>query len=216
MNSFSLRSVLRSRRSAFVCAILCVTHLLPWSWASGQDTRAALDVDRLRAAVEEARQSPFYGPETPVVSTTGVALGYLAPVPVTSPARAAQAAEGDSTFSTGRVLLMSFGAAALSDVVAFYFGLCAAYGGGGGCLDSDALSLVGAITTPVLGTAAGARLGGAPFLPALAGSAAGFGLVLLQFAMGAFVDPDDSFVLFVALPAVLQAGITTLIVSAFG
>lgn len=110
---------------------------------------------------------------------------------------------------------MSFGAAALSDVVAFYFGLCAAYGGGGGCLDSDALSLVGAITTPVLGTAAGARLAGAPFLPALAGSAAGFGLVLLQFAAGAFVDPDNSFVLFIAFPAVLQAGITTLIVSAF-
>ena len=214
MASFSPGCALWLRRSAFACATLPAIHLLP-SWASGQNARPPLDVDRLGAAIEEVRHSPLYGPESSAIPAASVALGHLTPAPVTSPTWATQAAESDSTFSTGRVLLMSFGAAALSDVVAFYFGLCAAYGGGGGCLDSDALSLVGAITTPVLGTAAGARLAGAPFLPALAGSAAGFGLVLLQFAAGAFVDPDNSFVLFIAFPAVLQAGITTLIVSAF-
>lgn len=71
------------------------------------------------------------------------------------------------------------------------------------------------MTVPVLGTAAGAKLGGARFLPALAGSAAGFGVVVLQFATGAIVDPDDSFTLFIAIPSFIQAGITTLIVSAF-
>ena len=133
MASFSLGPVLRSWRSAFVCAVLCVVHLLPWSWASGQDARPPLGVNRLSTAVEQVRQSPFYGQETSLVPPTGVALGHSGRVPVTSPAWATQAAESDSTFSTGRVLLMSFGAAALSDVVAFYFGLCAAYGGGGGC-----------------------------------------------------------------------------------
>ena len=71
------------------------------------------------------------------------------------------------------------------------------------------------MTVPVVGTAAGAKLGGARFLPALAGSALGFGVVVLQFAMGAIVDPDDSFTLFIAIPSVIQPGLTTLIASGF-
>ncbi len=213
MASFSLGPVLRSWRSAFVCAVLCVVHLLPWSWASGQDARAPLDVDRLSAAIEEVQRSPFYGPRSSAIPAASVALGYLTPVPVKSPAWVTQAAESDSTFSTGRVLLMSWGAAALSDVAGFYFGICA--DGGSGCVIEGGFGVLAMMTVPVLGTAAGAKLAGAPFLPALAGSAAGLGVVVLQMAMGAIVDPDDSFALFIAIPSFMQAGITTLVVSAF-
>ena len=77
------------------------------------------------------------------------------------------------------------------------------------------VGVLAGMTVPVLGAAGGAALGGARFLPALAGSAAGFGVVILQFATGAIVDPDDNFVLFIAIPSFIQAGVTTLIASAF-
>lgn len=125
--------------------------------------------------------------------------------------RPPQTAASDSTFSAARVFLLSWGAAALSDVAGFYFGICA--DGGGGCVLEGGAGVLAMMTVPVLGTAAGARLGGARFLPALAGSAVGLGVVILQFATGAFVDPDDSFTLFIAIPSVIQAGITTLIAS---
>jgi hypothetical protein len=69
-----------------------------------------------------------------------------------------------------------------------------------------------AIATPVLGTAGGATLAGARFLPALAGSATGFGVALLHFVRP-IVDPNDNFVLYIAIPSIVQAGITTLIAS---
>ena len=44
---------------------------------------------------------------------------------------------------------------------------------------------------------------------------AGLGVALLPFAAGAVVDPDDSFVLFIAIPSVIQAAVTTLVVSGY-
>ena len=72
-----------------------------------------------------------------------------------------------------------------------------------------------AFATPILGTAFGATLGGARFLPSLAGSAVGLGVVLGMFATGLVVDPDDNFLAFITIPATVQAGITTWIASAF-
>ena len=109
------------------------------------------------------------------------------------------------------MFLVSWGAAALSDIAGVYFTLCS--GGGSGCALKGGVGVLAGMTVPVLGTAGGAALGGARFLPALAGSAAGFGVVLLQFATGAIVDPNDSFLLFIAIPSFIQAGITTLIAS---
>lgn len=69
----------------------------------------------------------------------------------------------------------------------------------------------------ILGTDFGAKLGGAPFLPSLGGSALGLGVGRL-WAVNVgddLYERDDDFVLFIAIPATMQAGITTLIASAF-
>ncbi len=171
----------------------------------------------LSAAVEEVRRSPFHVPESILGISGGPALGpgLLTPfqTPLESTGRPTRPAASDSTFSTIRVFLVSWGAAALSDIAGVYFTLCS--GGGSGCALEGGVGVLAGMTVPVLGTAGGAALGGARFLPALAGSAAGFGMVVLQIAMGAIVDPDDSFLLFIAIPSFVQAGITTLIASGF-
>ena len=105
---------------------------------------------------------------------------------------------------------MSWGAAALSDIVGVYFLLCA--GGGGGCFAEGGAGVLAAIATPVLGTAGGATFAGARFLPALLGSVAGFGMALLHLKHP-MVDPNDNFVLWIAIPSIVQAGITTLAAS---
>ncbi len=181
--------------------------------ADGPDAPGSMP---LSAAIVGMRPSPFYtsdpfytfDPLAPLASSMSSHL--WAPFTVGSPGSAIRPTPNDSTFSTRRVFLMSFGAAALSDVLALGFALCGAYGGSG-CLDSDAIHVIGAIATPVFGTAAGAKLAGAPFLPALAGSALGSGL-----ALGALVvfDPDGNSLWFFGIPAAIQAGMTTLIVSA--
>jgi len=170
----------------------------------------------LSAAIQKMMQSPFHATASRWQLAGGPAPDLWVPPAPRAPGEqntglSPQTAASDSTFSTARVFLLSWGAAALSDVAGLYFAICTE--GGGGCVLEGGAGVFAMMTVPVLGTAAGARLGGARFLPALAGSAAGFGVVILQFATGAFVDPDDSFTLFIAIPSVIQAGITTLIAS---
>ena len=164
----------------------------------------------LSAAIADMRRSPFYTSESLVPLGSSIAGHLWAPLAVGSPGSAIRQAPNDSTLSTGRVFLMSWGAAALSDIVGVYFLLCT--GGGGGCFAEGGAGLLAAIATPVLGTAGGATLAGVRFLPALAGSAAGFGVALLHF-LHPIVDPNDNFLLYIAIPSVVQAGITTLAAS---
>ena len=206
----------RSMRPLFSGSVaLMLATLTTEAWAqSGTENADGPNVQGsmpLSAAIADMRRSPFYTSESLVPLGSSIAGHPWGPLAAGSPGSAIRWAPNDSTLSTGRVFLMSFGAAALSDVVAFGLALCWGYGGGSGCPKSDAFSLVGAIATPVFGTAAGARLAGAPFLPALAGSALGFGV-----ALGALVvfDPDEHPLLFIGIPAAIQAGMTTLIVSA--
>lgn len=209
-------------RSLFTAltVLVCVTHAAE---VRAQFVRQDAGVSEtpesmpLSAAVEQVRRSPFHAPKSLLALTGGPVLDLgLLPAfhtALESTGRRPQTAARDSTFSTIRVLLMSWGAAALSDIAGVYFTLCS--GGGSGCALEGGVGVLAGMTVPVLGTAGGATLGGARFLPALAGSAAGFGVVLLQIATGAIVDPNDSFTLFIAIPSFIQAGITTLIASGF-
>ncbi len=166
----------------------------------------------LSAAIADMRRSPFYTSESLVPLGSSMSKHLWVPLATGSFGSAIRSAPNDSTFSTGRVFLMSWGAAALSDIASFYFLICTE--GGSGCFAEGGAGVLAAIATPVLGTAGGATLAGARFLPALVGSAAGLGVALLQF-MIPIVDPDDNFVLFIAIPSVVQAGITTLVASGF-
>ena len=172
-----------------------------------QSPTAQLEIGSLSAAMEEVRRSPFYSTESSAYLGSGVSRALWVPTAHQSPGWSIQTASKDSTFSDGRVFFTALGAAVLSDVVGFYVALSSSGGSG--------ISLLPVTAIPILGTAAGAKVAGARFRPALAGSAAGFGVVLISLALGAHMDPDDSFVLFIAIPAVIQAGITTLIASGF-
>lgn len=73
-----------------------------------------------------------------------------------------------------------------------------------------------AMATPVLATAVGGKIGGAPFLPSLGGSALGFGLGVWVFvAVVENLVTSANHFLYIAVPAAIPAGITTLIASAF-
>ena len=213
-NVTSGKRLMRSVSSGSMALVLATLTTEAWAQSGAENALEshAQGSMPLSAAIADLRRSPFYTSESLVPLGNSMPRHLWAPLATGSRGSAIRSAPNDSTFSTGRVFLASFGAAALSDVVAFGFALCWAYGGGYGCPDSDAISLIGAITTPVLGTAAGARLAEAPFLPALAGSALGFGVVL--GILPAF-DPDDHAVLYFAIPSIVQAGITTLVASRF-
>lgn len=197
--------------------------VLPWDVGAQvgpepANVRAGQEPMPLSAAIRKMRQSPFHATASRWQLAGGPALDLWVPPAPRAPweqntGLSTRSAASDSTFSTGRVFLMSWGAAALSDIVGVYFLLCA--GGGSGCTLEGGAGAFASLAVPVLGTAGGATLGGARFGPALAGSAAGFGVVILQIAMDAIVDPDDSFVLFIAIPSIVQAGITTLVASRF-
>lgn len=164
----------------------------------------------LSAVIADVRRSPFYTSESSAPLGSSMSRHLWAPLATGSPGSAVRPAPKDSTFPTGRVFLMSWGAAALSDIVGVYFVLCA--GGGSGCFAEGGAAGLPAIAAPVLGTAGGAALAGARFLPALLGSAAGFGVALLHLKYP-IVDPNDNFVLWIAIPSIVQAGITTLAAS---
>ncbi len=172
------------------------------------DTRASM---LLSAAVEAARRSPFHATESSVLWASSPTLDRWLPNAGHANGWSGHGIANDTTLSNLRVFLTTWGAAAVSDYVGFLFTLNWAYSTRG----EGGLSLLAGIAAPVLGTAAGAKLAGARFGPSLLGSAAGLGVALLPFAAGAVVDPDDSFVLFIAIPSVIQAAVTTLVVSGY-
>jgi hypothetical protein len=193
---------------------LLLATLTTEAWAqSGTENADESDAQGsmpLSEAIADMRRSPFYTSDSLVPLGSSMSRHLWAPLATGSRGSAIRSAPNDSTFSTGRVFLMSWGAAALSDIVGVYFLICT--GGGDGCFAEGGPGLVAAIATPVLGTAGGAKLAGARFLPALVGSAAGFGAALLHF-LHPIVDPNDSFLLYIAIPSIVQAGITTLAAS---
>ena len=143
----------------------------------------------------------------------GVAGGPLVPIAAASRVWAAPTLSADSTISSGRVFLATLGSAVITDLAGFYFLLCGAAGGGGGCVESPGINLLGGMAIPVLGTAAGATLAGERFSWAVLGSAVGYAAALAIVVTGAGVDPNDSFALFFALPVLVHSGITTLVLS---
>ena len=193
-------------RALLVIGTVSVAVLFSTFGASGQGSPTPPETGWLSAAIEEVRLSPFHATESALYSGTlplgiGAANGLPLTMEISSPGWPVQSVAPDSSFSYGKVFVATWVAAATSNVGAFYL-----------ILGYHALP---AVATPILGTAFGATLGGARFLPSLAGSAVGLGVVLGMLATGLVVDPDDNFLAFIAIPATVQAGITTWIASAF-
>lgn len=189
------------------CGAAGVFLFLTASSVSGQQpSPAPASAGWLSAAIEEVRQSPFHAAESILysgASTLGIGAtkGWPVTMAASPPGWSIQSAARDSSFSKGRVFLAAWIAAATSDLAAVY-------------LSDHALP---AIATPILGTAVGAKVGGARFLPSLGGSALGLGLGwwLAATVLDEQVDFDQDPLVFIAITAVIQAGITTLIASAF-
>lgn len=147
-------------------------------------THAVQDGHSIGASISEARQSPFhFSPGTNahgVFTPAGSGLAPAPPVPLDTPAN-------DGLPSFGLVfpptLLMTF----LADFATYWALVCAAYGGGGGCIDSAQANLAIAVTAPVLVPALVASAFGTPFLPSLLGSALGAGAGLMMIHM---MDPN--------------------------
>ena len=170
------------------------------------DTRASMP---LSAAVEAVRRSPFHATESSVLWASSPTLDRWLPNAGHANGWSGHGIANDTTLSNLRVFLTTWGAAAVSDFVGVLLALNSVYGTTG----EGKLSLLAGIAAPVLGTAAGAKLAGAPFGPSLLGSAAGLVAAVLPFAAVVILDPNDSFVLFIAIPSVIQAAVTTLVVS---
>jgi len=187
-------AMLPSARASLVVSVVWVAALCPGVEASAQ---AALSY-----AIDEVRQSPFHQAESilylgPLPHGIGVARDL--PIPMDM-----QVVTSDSSFSHGKVFFATWIAAVTSGVAAYYLYW-------GSVFLPRGYLLVPAIAIGVLGPPIGATLGGARDLPSLGGSAVGFGVALLSLAV---VDPDDNFLAF-TIPAAIQAGVTTLIASAF-
>ena len=190
-------------RALLVVGTVSVAVLFPAFGASAQGSLGALS-----AAVEEVRQSPFHAAESILYSEAlplgiGATKGWPITMEASPPGWSIQSAARDSSFSKVRVFLAAWIAAATSDLAALY-------------LEGDNHGLA-AIATPILGTAVGAKVGGARFLPSLGGSALGLGLGWWWAAtvLDEQVDFDQDPLVFIAITAVIQAGITTLIASVF-
>lgn len=149
----------------------------------------------LSAAIREIRRSPFHLANQDTPADTRVP--------------SAQTASNDSTLSHRRVFLAALGSSALT----IFPGLVLSYGGASSRSEYTGPLILAGLAIPVFGTAAGVKLAGARFRPALAGSALGLGAgIVALVALGGIVDPNDNLVLF-AIPATVQAAVTTLIVS---
>ena len=168
--------------------------------AAGQST-ADRELQPLSAAIEEMRRSPFHRD-----NPAGVFADSRFLVSSISPVWLMQTPPADSTLSGKRMFLVTTGAAVVSDLIGGYLILGAAYGGSGD------LAALGGIAISVVGPAAGARLAGARWWPALGGSALG---VIAAVYAGGLVDPNDFFPATLALAAMAHAGVTTLVSLAF-
>jgi len=189
-------------RAVLVVGTVSVAILFSTFGVSGQGSPTPPETGSLSAAIEEAHQSPFHTAESilywgPLPLGIGVTNGWPVTTEASLPSWSIQSAAPDSSISYGKVLFATWATAATSNLGAFYVGY--KYG-------------VLALPIPILGTAFGATLGGARFLPSLVGSAVGFGVALPSLFV---LDADDSFLAFIAIPATIQAGVTTLIASAF-
>lgn len=195
-------------RALVVVGTVSVAILFPAFGASAQGSPTPPQAGWLSAAIEEVRQSPFHAAESILHSGAlplgiGATKGWPVTMEASPPGWSIQSAARDSSFSKGRVFLATWIAAATSDLAALY-------------LEGNNHALA-AIATPIFGTAVGAKVGGAPFLPSLGGSALGFG-VGWWWAATVFdeqVDFDQDPLVFIAITAAIQAGITTLIASVF-
>ena len=180
--------------------------------ARGQALSSRAETGWLSAAIEEIRRSPFHAARSAADPGSGEFAGSWLPLPATSPAWPVWTPSSDSTLSNKRVFLAALGASALT----FYPGYAIAVGGATSTGGDAVPLLLAGLAVPVFGTAAGTTLAGARFPTALAGSALGLGAAVVTLAVaGPPVDPDDSLVLFIGIPAATQAAITTLIVSQF-
>ena len=189
-----------------VIGTVSVAMLFPALGASAQGSATSPQAGWLSAAVEELRQSPFHAAESILYSgASPLGIGATKGRPVTMegspPDWSIQSAARDNSFSKRRVFFAAWIAATASDFAAVY-------------LASE--NVFAAIATPVFATAVGAKLGGARFLPSLGGSVLGFGLGVWVFvAVVEDVVTSANHFLYIPVPAAIQAGITTLIASAF-
>lgn len=167
---------------------------------------AQAETGSLSAAIEEVRQSPFWNAQSAVPPVIDVPRALWLPVAILAQERSNQAAPNDSTFPHGRVFFAALGANGLMLFPTLYFGISGAYSSDPGPY------LLAATALPVLGTAAGAKLAGARFLPALVGSAMGFAAAATTLYVAAVADAPGAGALWIVLP-VMQAGITTLVAS---
>ena len=195
-------------RALVVVGTVSVAILFPAFGASAEGSPTPPQSGWLSAAIEEVRQSPFHAGESILYSGAlplgiGATKGWPVTMEASPPGGSIQSVARDSSFSRGRVFLAAWIAAGTSDLAALY-------------LAGDNHDLA-AIATPILGTAVGAKVGGAPFLPSLGGSALGLGLGWWWAAavLDEQVDFDQHPYVFIAITAAVQAGITTLIASVF-
>ena len=198
-----------SRATVFLtfCFASMPCVVLPGEVSGQEPSRLGLQAVRLSPLsdeIEEMRRSPFHRDPVDVSADSRFLMSTISPVWLN------QAPPTDRTVSGTKVFLVTTGAAVVSDLVGFVMLLCWDYGGSLGCLDSNELSLLGGITIPVLGTAAGAKLAGARLGPALIGSTLGLGMAL--FAAVA-IDPDSF--LFFPILSLVHAGVTTMFSTAF-
>ena len=195
-------------RTLLVIGTVSVAILIPAFGASAQGSPTPPQAGWLSAAIEEVRQSPFHTAESILYSRAlppgiGATKGWPVTMEASPPDWSIQSAAPDSSFSRGRVFLAAWIAAATSDLAAV-------------SLAGDNHDLA-AFATPILGTAVGAKVGGARFLPSLGGSALGLGLGWwwAETVLDEQVYFDKDPLVFIATTAAVQAGITTLIASVF-
>ena len=124
----------------------------------------------LSAAIADMRRSPFYTSESLVVPLGSSMAGNLwAPLAVNRVDRQSGGLANDGTFPGRRVFLVALGASALTLYLGTVIAIASEISDGGG---SGALTL-GGLALPLFAVAGGAKLAGARFGPALAGSALG-------------------------------------------
>ena len=181
-----------------ILSVQCV--LLPAA-AAAQVDPGRQDISALSAAIEEARRSPFHVWTGAGAST---ALRLVGDLPAHQSREAPQTAATDSLPSFAKVFAPTLAVTYLADLVGFWAAICWAYGGGGGCIDDEAINLALWVTVPVVVPALVAGGVTDRFLPGFVGSALGTVAAIVSVRA---IDPDSGPVVLI-VPAI-DAAVTT-------
>ena len=170
-NVTSGKRLMRSLSSGSIALVLATLTTEAWAQSGAENALEshALGSMPLSAAIADMRRSPFYTSESLVSLGSSMAGHLWAPLAVDSPGSSIRWAANDSTFPGRRVFLVALGSSALTLYLGTAIAIASEISDGGG---SAALTL-GGLALPVFAVAGGAKLAGARFGPALAGSALG-------------------------------------------